>query len=103
MWTQIIKMRLKPGKDDQIAMLLEQLRATEQPGSGLLRTTAMKDEKDPSQIYMMVVFDSEESARAREQDPRREEGLKAARATMAEIFDGPPEFIDLTVLEETDW
>jgi len=102
-WTQIIKMRLKPGKDDQIAMLLEQLRATEQRGSGLLRTTAMKDEKDPSQIYMMVVFDSEESARAREQDPRREEGLKAARATMAEIFDGPPEFIDLTVIEETDW
>ena len=103
MWTQIIKTRLKPGQDDQIPGLLEQLRATEQPDSGLVRTTAMRDEKDPSQIYMMVVFDSEESARAREQDPRREEGLKAARATMAEIFDGPPEFIDLTVIEETDW
>lgn len=103
MWTQIIKVRLKPGKDEQIASLLEQLRATEQPDSGLLRTTAMKDEKDPNQIYMMVTFDSEEAARAREKDPRREEGLKAARATMAEIFEGPPEFIDLNVIEEINW
>lgn len=103
MWTQIIKMRLKPGKDDQIAGLLDQLRATEQPGSGLLRTTAMKDDNDPGMIWMMVVFDSEESARAREQDPRRDEGLKAARATMAEIFDGAPEFVDLTVIDETIW
>jgi len=103
MWAQIIKVRLKPGMDDRVAGLLEQLRATEQPGSGLLRTTAMRDDNDPACIWMMVVFDSEESARAREHDPRREEGLTAARATMAEILDGPPEFIDLTVVEETNW
>jgi hypothetical protein len=33
-------------------------------------------------------------------NPRREEGLKAARATMAEIFDGAPEFVDLIVVDE---
>jgi len=38
--------------------------------------------------------------RARENDPRRQEGLQAARATMAEIFDGAPEFVDLTVVGE---
>jgi hypothetical protein len=27
--------------------------------------------------------------------------LQAVRATMAEIFDGAPEFVDLTVVEET--
>ena len=48
----------------------------------------------------MVVFESEEKARAREADPRRREGLQAARALMAEIFDGPPDFVDLAVVEE---
>jgi hypothetical protein len=36
----------------------------------------------------------------REQDSRRGEGLQAARATMAEMFDGPPEFADLNVLSD---
>ena len=74
---------------------------TAQPGSGLVRSTAMRDQKDPSRVYMLAVFESEEHARAREGDPKRQEGLTQARATMAEIFDGAPEFVDLTVVEET--
>ena len=101
MWAQLIKSRVKPGNDDRVRDLLEQLRSTEQADSGLLRSTAMLDQNDPSILYMMVVFDNEEQARAREQDPRRAEGLQAARAIMAEILDGPPEFVDLSVLEET--
>jgi quinol monooxygenase YgiN len=100
MWAQLIKTRLKPGRAEELERLYQQLRATEQPGSGLVRSTAMRDQKDPSLVYMMVVFESEEKARAREQDPRRQEGLQEARATMAEIFEGPPEFIDLIVVEE---
>jgi quinol monooxygenase YgiN len=100
MWAQLIKMRLKPGKEEELQRLYQQLRATEQPGSGLVRSTAMRDQKDPSSVYMMVVFESEEKARAREQDARRQEGLKEARATMAEIFEGPPEFVDLNVAVE---
>jgi quinol monooxygenase YgiN len=60
----------------------------------------MQDQRDPSKVYMFVVFESEEAARERENDPRRQEGLQAARATMAEIFDGAPEFVDLTVVED---
>jgi len=101
MWAQIIKMRLKPGKDEELAVLMDQLKSAEQADSGLLRSTTMRDEQDPSSIYTMVVFDSEESARAREQDPRREQGLQSARETMAQIFDGPPEFIDLDVVTES--
>ena len=100
MWAQIIKTRLKAGKDAELVTLSEQLRAIEEPDSGLLRTTLMRDGHDPSAVYFMVVFESEEKARARESNPRRQEGLKAARETMAEIFDGPPEFLDLTVLDE---
>jgi len=60
----------------------------------------MKDQKDPGKVCMLVVFESEEKARAREHDPRRQEGLQKVRAMMAEIFDGAPEFVDLTVVEE---
>jgi quinol monooxygenase YgiN len=101
MWAQLIKVRLKPGKEGELGRLYQQLRATEQPGSGLVRSTAMRDQKDPRSVYMMVVFESEEKARAREADPRRQEGLQDVRATMAEIFEGPPEFIDLNIVEET--
>ena len=100
MWAQLITTRLKPGKEGDLPGLFEQLRAVEQPGSGLVRSTAVQDLKDPSRVYMLVVFESEEKARARENDPRRQEGLQAARATMAEIFDGAPEFVDLTVVDE---
>ncbi len=100
MWAQLITARLKPGKEKDLPDLVEQLRATEQPGSGLVRSTAMQDQKDPSRVFMLVVFESEEKARAREGDPRREEGLMGARATMAEIFDGAPEFVDLVVVDE---
>lgn len=100
MWAQLITTRLKPGKDDDLQVLVDQLRATEQPDSGLVRSTLMRHQNDPSRVYMMVVFGSEEQARAREGDPRREAGLAVARAKMAEIFDGPPEFVDLDVVEE---
>ena len=100
MWAQLITMRLKAGREGELPKLVEQLRAVEQPGSGLLRSTAMQDQKDPRRVYMLVVFESEDAARARENDPRREAGLQAARATMAEIFDGPPEFVDLTVVAD---
>jgi hypothetical protein len=49
MWAQLITMRLKPGNDT--AELDKQLRAAEQPGSGLVRTLVMHDQTDPSQVY----------------------------------------------------
>ena len=45
-------------------------------------------------------IESEEQARAREQDPRRAERLEKARAVMADIFEGAPTFTDLSVIEE---
>jgi quinol monooxygenase YgiN len=98
MWAQLIKFRVKPGKDT--VELNKQLQAVEQPGSGLLRTILMRDQKDPDQLYTLVVFESEEKARAREQDPRRQEGLQAVGAMMADVLAGPPEFVDLAVIEE---
>ncbi len=60
-----------------------------------------RDLRDPTRVVTFVVFESEEKARAREIDPRRKEGLEAVRATIAEIFEGAPEFSDLDVVD--DW
>lgn len=83
--------------------MLEQLRAAEQEGSGIVRHLAMRDDKDPSRFLMLAVFENEEQARERENDPRRTDGLELMRETMAEIIDGPPEFDDLTVIMETTY
>jgi hypothetical protein len=60
----------------------------------------MRDQADLRRVYTLVVFESEEKARAREQDPRRQERPQAARETVAAILAGPPELTDLTVVEE---
>jgi hypothetical protein len=85
------------GKEGQLPALHAQLQAIEQPNSGLLRSITLQDQNDPSRAFQFVLFESEEKARAREQDPRRQQGLEAVRTTMAEIFNGPPEFTNLTV------
>ena len=73
MWAQLISMRLKAGKEGDLPRLYEQLRAAEQPDTGLLRTIDLRDDKDPHRIYNIVLFESEDQARQRERDPRREE------------------------------
>ena len=72
MWAQLQKVRTKPGREAELLAVFEQLRAIEQADSGLLRTTVMRSQADPAVMYVLVVFESEEKARAREQDPRRE-------------------------------
>jgi len=101
MWAQLITVRLKPGQDAGLAKVVEQLRATEQAGSGLVRSLVLRDQKDPSHVSFLAVFESEEAARARESDERRQSGLEQVRATMAETFEGAPEFTDFDVVAET--
>ena len=88
MWAQLITTRLKPGREEELPGLFEQLRAAEQPGSGLVRSTAMRDQNDPSRVYMLVSSrERGEGSRSGQNDPRRQQGLEAARATMAETLD----------------
>jgi hypothetical protein len=100
MWAQLIVTRLKAGKEAELPRFFEALRASEQPGSGLVRSIAGRDQKDPSRIYNVVFFESEEKARAREEDPRRQEALADVRALMGDLLDGPPEFVDLEVIND---
>ena len=98
MWAQLQKVSTKPERASALLGVFEQLQAIEQADSGLLRTTIMRSQVDPSSVYVLVVFDSEEKARAREQDPRRQQGLERIRAALSDVLAGPPEFFDLDVL-----
>ena len=100
MWAQLNAVRVKEGMLDVVVEAMEQLRDFEQPDSGLLRTIVMQDQKDPAHGLVLVLFESEEKARAREADPRRQEGVLALRASLAEVLEAAPEFTDLSVLAE---
>ncbi len=100
MWSQQMKLRIRPGTEAQVPAIIEQVRATEQPESGLVRTLVMRDQRDSTAIYVLSVFESEEQARVREQDPRRTEGLQTLNSMMAAVLAGPPEFVNLEVLDE---
>lgn len=100
MWAQLSSVRVKEGKGDVVGKAMEHLRTFEQPESGLLRTIVMQDEKDPGRMFVLVVFESEEKARAREADPRRQEGIHALRTSLAEVFEGAPEYTDLNVIAD---
>ena len=100
MWAQLQKVSTKPEREAELLDVFEQLHGIEQADSGLLRTMVMRCQADPTLVYVLVVFDSEEKAREREQDPRRQQGLERIRAAMGGVLDGPPEFFDLKVLRE---
>jgi hypothetical protein len=99
MWAQLIKVRLRLGPIWR--PWPDVLKAAEQPGSGLLRELFMYDQHDPDSAYILAVFESEEKAREREQDPRRAEGQQAIQEMMATMLAAPPEFTNLTVT--ADW
>jgi quinol monooxygenase YgiN len=99
-WAQLQKVSTTPDKEAELLDVFEQLHAIEQADSGLMKTMVMRSQADPTLVFVLAVFDSEEKARTREQDPRRQQGLQRIRAAMGDILDGPPEFFDLNVLRD---
>jgi hypothetical protein len=83
LWAQLIEMRLKP--DEDTTELIDLMRAVEQPGSGLIRSLFMRDQADPDRVVTLAVFESEDTAREREANPRRAKRLAAARSITATI------------------
>ena len=98
MWAQLIRVRLQPGAD--LTAMADLLKTYEQADSGLLREFFMHEDGKPDSAYILALFESEEKARQREQDPRRSEGQQATKELMTKALAGPPEFTDLTVIAE---
>jgi heme-degrading monooxygenase HmoA len=99
MWAQVQRVKTSPESDAEVLEVFDQLRAIEQENSGLLQTLVLRSQADPADVFVVVVFESEEKARAREVDPRRQEPLERIRGAMGNLLDGPPEFLDCDVLE----
>lgn len=97
MWAQLITMTLKDGHEGDVPKMLDGLRQAEQADSGLVRSTTMHDQSNPRKLYTLVVFESEEHARAREADQERQAKLAPFRELLGEILEGPPSFVDLVV------
>lgn len=98
MWAQLIEMRLGDGQHP--SEMIRLIRAAEQTGSGLVQSYFMRDQADQQRVITLVVFESEQKARQRENDPRRTEQLASARSMMADLFEGPPSFTDLEVVDQ---
>jgi len=98
MWAQVQRVSTSPEREAELLEIFEQLRAIEQDDSGLLQTLVLRSQAEPSEAFVVVVFESEEKARAREEDPRRAEPLQRIRAAMGNVLNGAPEFFDCDVL-----
>lgn len=99
-WAQLVKTHVKSGKEGELVQVLGQIQAIEKPGSGWVRSITGRDQKDPNSYYSIILFESEEKARAREGDPDRHQPLQAAIAKMEEIADAPREFVDLDIVAD---
>lgn len=60
----------------------------------------MREQADDRSVQMMIVFESEEKAREREQDPRRQPKVQELQARMGTVFEGPPNFVNFEVVDE---
>jgi heme-degrading monooxygenase HmoA len=98
MWAQMQRVSTNPERETELLQVFEQLRAIEQEDSGLLQTLVIRSQADPTEVFVVVVFESEEMARAREKDPRRQQPLQRIRGAMGDVLTGPPEFFDCNVL-----
>ena len=99
MWAQLVKMHSKDGSEGALENLERQWeesvgRATD---SGWMRTMAFTSTENPRDAYLLVMFESEEKARANENSPQHQEFL----SKMMDAVDGTPEYVDLTPIYES--
>ena len=99
MWAQLVKMRVQPGNDERFQQIGQQWE--EQVGrgtdSGWVRTLLFRNANDPNEYYQVVFFESEEKARANERNQKHQGLLQQWLALAA----GPPEYVDLTPVQES--
>jgi len=74
------RVRTSPEREAELLQVFGQLRAIEQEDSGLLQTLVLRSETDPTEVFVVVVFESEEKARARGADSRRQAPSSASAA-----------------------
>lgn len=95
MWAQIVKTRMKSGVEGDMAEVRDQMRSRISSRPGLIHSYWMKNQNDPQEYYTLIVFESEEQARAGEAQLEGDPIFQRVRS----LAEGQPEFVDLDVLD----
>ncbi|HEX8918912.1 MAG TPA: hypothetical protein VF898_10450 [Chloroflexota bacterium] len=97
MWAQIVKSRMKPEADEVLSNMQEQMRGRMAQRSGLVNSFVMRNRNDPQEMYVLIVFESEEQARQGEKELEHDPFFQQVRS----VTEGTPEYVDLDVLDRT--
>jgi quinol monooxygenase YgiN len=94
MFGTIARYRVKPGHEKQ---LMNQMGSFEQNApEGWVYTTIFRNAEDPNEIWMSVVFDSEDAYRKNASSPDMDKEYRS----MLEHLQGEPEWHDGHVIHE---
>jgi heme-degrading monooxygenase HmoA len=95
MWAQLIKARIRPGKEEEARNIVQEFES-ELGGATppWQQITVCQNQRDPSEVYTLVVFESEEKARENERSPEQDRRYRR----LTEVYEGQPEFVDMNVV-----
>jgi quinol monooxygenase YgiN len=94
MFGTIMRARLKPGRRDEFESLFRESMRTVPADDWVSLETAFED-KDPDRVVLIVRFRDRDSYLRNADDPQ----TNADYQKMVELFDGPPEWIDVNYAE----
>jgi quinol monooxygenase YgiN len=97
MWAQLIKMRIREGKEAEVRQLPKEFESGEMGEGRWVRMIALENQSDPREFYTLVIFESEAAARENEQSPQQAKRLERIQ----QLFEGPREFVDLNVVHDS--
>ena len=95
MWAQIVKTRMRQGVEQEMAEIGDAMRSRIGERPGLVRSLWMQNQEDPQEYYTVIVFESEEQARAGERELEQDPLFQRVRS----LGEGTPEFVNLNVIE----
>lgn len=95
MWAQIVKVRLKAGVERERDEIREEMKSRISRRPGLVRSVWMQNQADPQEYYTLIIFESEEQARAGESELEADPIFQRMRS----LGEGMPEYVNLDVLE----
>lgn len=87
MYGTVARLKIKPGKEDDLRRMSEE-EASQIPG--FVSQLVYRSDADPNELYLAVVFESEQAYRANADSPEQHQRYEQFRALM----DADPEWHD---------
>lgn len=93
MWSQLVKLRVKPGSEGQMEGFEERWEREVGRGtdSGWVQTQIFKNPSNSNEWYLLATFESEEKARQSENNPKHQEVV----GDIMDLMESEPEYTDL--------